>query len=75
MWWSSADFLHVNVYVREEWASKGCDPRFGFGDQGTREKDVLNILVDKTGKVFMSMDNQTPIDGCAFGMTGQYGVS
>jgi biopolymer transport protein ExbD len=39
------------------------------------EKDVLNILVDKTGKVFMSMDNQSQMMDVLSGMTGQYGVS
>src|SRR3712207_6492965 len=39
------------------------------------EKDVLNILVDKTGKVFMSMDNQGQMMDVLSGMTGQFGVS
>ncbi len=39
------------------------------------EKNVLNILVDKTGKVFMSMDNQSQMMDVLSGMTGQYGVS
>ncbi|KGI61139.1 hypothetical protein HMPREF3034_01290 [Prevotella sp. DNF00663] len=39
------------------------------------EKNVLNILVDKTGKIFMSMDNQTQMMDVLAGMTGQFGVS
>jgi biopolymer transport protein ExbD len=39
------------------------------------EKNVLNILVDKSGKVFMSMDNQSQMMDVLSGMTGQFGVS
>lgn len=39
------------------------------------EKDVLNILVDKTGKIFMSMDNQYDMRTVLEGMTGQFGVA
>ena len=39
------------------------------------EKDVLNILVDKKGQVFMSMDNQAQMMVVLSGMTGQFGVS
>ena len=39
------------------------------------EKDVLNILVDKSGKVFMSMDNQAQMVDVLSGMTGQFGVN
>ena len=43
------------------------------------EQDVLNILVDKEGKVFMSMDNQNDMmtviqdmnDKCGLGLTAQ----
>ena len=38
------------------------------------EKDVLNILVDNQGKVFMSMDNQAQMMDVLSGMTGQFGV-
>lgn len=38
------------------------------------EKNVLNIVVDKTGKVFMSMDNQNQMIDMLTGMTGQFGV-
>ena len=38
------------------------------------EKNVLSILVDKTGKVFMSMDNQNDLVDVLSGMTGQFGV-
>ncbi len=36
------------------------------------EKDVLNILVDKTGKVFMSMDNQIQLESLLSEVTSQY---
>ena len=36
------------------------------------EKDVLNILVDKEGKVFMSMDNQNDLQAVFEDVTGQY---
>ena len=39
------------------------------------EKNVPSILVDKTGKVFMSMDNQNDLVDVLSGMTGQFGVS
>lgn len=39
------------------------------------EKNVLNILVDNTGKIFMSMDNQHDMLSVLQGMTGQFGVS
>ena len=39
------------------------------------EKNVLSILVNKTGKVFMSMDNQNDLVDVLSGMTGQFGVS
>ena len=39
------------------------------------EKTVLNILVDKTGKIFMSLDNQNDVVDVLSGMTGQYGIS
>ena len=39
------------------------------------EKNVLNILVDKKGQVFMSMDNQAQMMDVLSGMTGQFGVS
>ena len=39
------------------------------------EKNVLSILVDKTGKGFMSMDNQNDLVDVLSGMTGQFGVS
>ena len=39
------------------------------------EKNVLSILVDKTGKVFMSVDNQNDLVDVLSGMTGQFGVS
>ena len=38
------------------------------------EKNVLNILVDKTGKIFMSMDNQNDTQAVLEGMAGQFGV-
>ena len=39
------------------------------------ETDVLNILVAKDGKVFMSMDNQRQMLDVLDGMTNQFGVS
>ena len=39
------------------------------------EKNVLSILVDKTGKVFMSMDNQNDLVDVLSGMTGQFVVA
>ena len=39
------------------------------------EKSVLNILVDKTGKIFMSLDNKNDVVDVLSGMTGQYGIS
>ena len=39
------------------------------------EKSVLNILVDKTGKIFMSLDNQNDVVDVLSGMTGQFGIS
>ncbi len=39
------------------------------------EKSVLNVLVDKTGKIFMSLDNQNDVVDVLSGMTGQYGIS
>ena len=38
------------------------------------EKNVLNILVDKTGKIFMSMDNQNDTQAVLEGMAGQFGI-
>ena len=38
------------------------------------EKNVLNILVDKTGKIFMSMDNHNDTQAVLEGMAGQFGV-
>ena len=39
------------------------------------EKDVLNILVARNDKVFMSMDNQLDLESVLTGMTDVYGVS
>ena len=39
------------------------------------EKDVLNILVDKEGKVFMNMDNQFQLGDVAMDVTDQFGIS
>ena len=39
------------------------------------EKDVLNILVDKEGKVFMNMDNQFQLGDAAMDVTDQFGIS
>ena len=37
------------------------------------EKDVLNILVDKEGKVFMNMDNQFQLGDVAIDVTDKFG--
>lgn len=39
------------------------------------EKDVLNILVDKEGKVFMNMDNQFQLGDACLEVTDQFGIS
>ena len=39
------------------------------------EKGVLNILVDKTGKIFMSIDNQNTTQDVLERMTGKFCVS
>jgi len=39
------------------------------------EKDVLSILVDKTGKVFMSMENQNEMKEVLSRMTDKFGVT
>jgi len=39
------------------------------------EKDVLTLLVDKSGKVFMQLDNQYTMDAVLTDMTGKFGVS
>ena len=39
------------------------------------EKDVLNILVDKEGKVFMSMDNQFQLSDVVTDVTDQFGIT
>lgn len=38
------------------------------------EKDVLNILVDKEGKVFMNMDNQIQLGEVVLAVTDQFGI-
>lgn len=38
------------------------------------EKDVLNILVDKEGKIFMSMDNQFQLSDVCLAVTDQFGI-
>ena len=39
------------------------------------ENNVLNILVSKDGKIFMSMDKVTDVQGVLANVTGQYGIS
>jgi len=39
------------------------------------EKDVLTLLIDKTGKIFMQMDNQLTMDAALADVTGKFGVS
>lgn len=38
------------------------------------EKDVLNILVDKEGKVFMNMDNQIQLGDVVMDVTDQFSI-
>lgn len=38
------------------------------------EKDVLNILVSNDGKIFMSMDKVTDVQGVLANVTGQFGI-
>lgn len=38
------------------------------------EKDVLNILVNEEGKVFMSMDNQIHLESLLMDVAGQYNL-
>lgn len=39
------------------------------------EKDVLSILVDKTGKVFMGLDTQDAMDGVLADMSDKFGTN
>ena len=39
------------------------------------EKDVLTVLVDKEGKVFMSMDNQIQLESLLADVAGQYNLA
>jgi len=39
------------------------------------ETDVLTLLVDKTGKIFMQVDNQNVLDAALADMTGKFGIS
>lgn len=38
------------------------------------EKNVLNILVDKSGKIFMNMDNTSDVQATLEDMEGQFGI-
>ena len=39
------------------------------------ETDVLTLLVDKTGKIFMQVDNQHVLEAALNDMTGKFGIS
>ena len=65
-------FMLTSTFVKNE-PVKVVTPQ-SVSEIKVPEKDVLNILVDKQGKVFMSMDNQAQMMDVLSGMTGQFGV-
>ncbi len=66
-------FMLTSTFVKQE-PVKVATPG-SVSEIKVPEKNVLNILVDKTGKIFMSMDNQNDIRNVLDGMTGQFGVA
>ena len=66
-------FMWTSTFVKQE-PVKVTTPG-SVSEIKVPEKNVLSILVDKTGKVFMSMDNQNDLVDVLSGMTGQFGVS
>ena len=66
-------FMLTSTFVKQE-PVKVTTPG-SMSEIKVPEKNVLSILVDKTGKVFMSMDNQNDLVDVLSGMTGQFGVS
>ena len=65
-------FMLTSTFVKNE-PVKVVTPQ-SVSEIKVPEKDVLNILVDNQGKVFMSMDNQAQMMDVLSGMTGQFGV-
>ena len=66
-------FMVTSTFVKNE-PAKVLTPA-SVSEIKVPEKDVLNILVDSVGKVFMGMDNQAQIKEVLADMTGSYGVS
>lgn len=66
-------FMMTSTFVKNE-PAKVLTPA-SVSEIKVPEKDVLNILVDSVGKVFMGMDNQGQIREVLAEMTGLYGVS
>ena len=66
-------FMLTSTFVKQE-PGKVNSPG-SVSEIKVPEKSVLNILVDKTGKIFMSLDNQNDVVDVLSGMTGQYGIS
>ena len=66
-------FMMTSTFVKNE-PAKVLTPA-SVSEIKVPEKDVLNILVDSVGKVFMGMDNQAQIKEVLADMTGSYGVS
>ena len=66
-------FMMTSTFVKNE-PAKVLTPQ-SVSEIKVPEKDVLNILVDSVGKVFMGMDNQGQIKEVLADMTGAFGVS
>ena len=66
-------FMLTSTFVKNE-PAKVLTPQ-SVSEIKVPEKDVLNILVDSVGKVFMGMDNQGQIKEVLADMTGAFGVS
>ena len=66
-------FMMTSTFVKNE-PAKVLTPA-SVSEIKVPEKDVLNILVDSVGKVFMGMDNQGQIKEVLADMTGAFGVS
>jgi biopolymer transport protein ExbD len=66
-------FMMTSTFVKNE-PAKVLTPA-SVSEIKVPEKDVLNILVDSVGKVFMGMDTQGQIKEVLADMTGAFGVS
>ena len=66
-------FMLTSTFTKPE-PVKVVEPQ-SVADIKVPEKDVLNILVDKEGKVFMSMDNQFQLGDAAMDVTDQFGIT